>query len=97
MSMPPTIDIDAVKLLEREGYLWDDWLHGFRRKRRVGLESTDEYRKNAPAVISFEGLEDHHLVWASDLARAAGSENTVQQRRAGLQWLAEEIRLRNVS
>jgi hypothetical protein len=89
--MPPTIDIDAVKLLESKGYLWDDWRYGFRRKRRIGRESTEEYRNAAPAVVAFEDLEDRHLVWASDLARAAGSENTVRQRHAGLKWLAEEI------
>ena len=95
--MPPTINIDAVKLLEREGYLWDDWRYAFRRTRRVGRESTEEYRNSTPKVISFEDLRDHHLVWASELARAAGSENTVRQRHDGLTWLAEEIRQQDVS
>lgn len=95
--MPPTIDIDAVKLLEREGYLWDDWRYAFRRRRRVGQESTEEYMNSKPKVIAFEDLSDHNLVWASELSRAAGNENTVRQRHDGLKWLAEEIGRQDVS
>jgi hypothetical protein len=81
---PAELDPDAARLLGRHGYLWDDWFHGFRRERRVGGESTEEYLKKGPIVISFEELRDHGLL--------APEAPSVRDRAAGLAWLAVRIK-----
>ena len=58
--MPEDIHPEAKRLLEDSGYLWDACMFAFRRKRRVGIESTEEYRAD-PAIISYAELSDHGL------------------------------------
>jgi hypothetical protein len=89
MSVPVGLDGEAKRLLNDEAYLWDDMLFAFRRTRQVRRESTEEYRKMAPVVISFEDLEDHGLI-AGEF-RSYAQERTLQQRHESLRWLRERI------
>jgi hypothetical protein len=58
----PHIELQAEKLFERYGYVWSDWLYAYRRVRRIGRESTQEYLTAPPVVITYEDLKDHGLI-----------------------------------
>ena len=91
MTTPVNIEIQAVRQLTDAGYLWDDSLYAFRRVRRVGRETTQQYWNSPPLVVAFEELEDHGLVLRDRNVggvRAAASTDPNE----GLRWLAERIK-----
>ena len=66
---------EVEALLKLHGYIWDNLLDGFRRVRRIGQESLDQYLHKAPNVISFEELDDHGFVRTGhDAARPADAD-----------------------
>lgn len=87
-SVPQTIEFRAVQMLEKAGHLWDDSLFAFRRTRRVGSETTEQYLKSDPRVVAFEELDNHGLVLH---AQTNGVYLTQEGRGVGLQWLANRI------
>ena len=90
MASPPvTIDLKAVHMLRDAGYVWDDSLFAFRRTRRIGAETTDEYLSSPPRVIAFEELDDKGLVLH---AQNDGLYAAPESRRFGLQWLAGRLK-----
>ena len=58
----PHIELEAENLFNRHGYVWSDWLYAYRRARRVGRESTQEYLAAPPVVVTYEDLKDHSLI-----------------------------------
>ncbi len=85
MSNPPEfIEFEAVRILREAGYLWDDSLFAFRRTRRVGAETTEEYLKSPPKVISFEELDANGLVLPRDMAARRAAPDAL---RNGINWL----------
>ena len=90
MDTPPeTIEIEAVHMLRDAGYLWDDSLFAFRRKRRIGSETTEQYLNASPRVIAFEELDDHGLVLPR---QSNGPRATAEARRYGLNWLSQRLK-----
>ncbi len=84
--MPEDIHPEAKRLLEDSGYLWAPWKVAFRRKRRVGIESTEEYRAD-PAIISYAELSDHGLAATGDAFQLSRDE-----KEQALGWLRDRIR-----
>jgi hypothetical protein len=83
MGMPAELSDDAEKMLALHGYFWDSLLYGFRRARRIGQESLDQYLKAAPNVISFEELTDHGLF---------EPHATPAKIAASLKWLEQRVK-----
>jgi hypothetical protein len=88
-SPPDTIEFQAVQMLSEAGYVWDDSLFAFRRKRKIDRETTEQYLKAPPKVIAFEELDDHGLVLPRQIN---GPRATPEARRYGLSWLADRIK-----
>jgi hypothetical protein len=82
--MTSQLPAEAEALLELHGYVWDNLLDGFRRMRRIGQESLDQYLQAAPDVISFEELDDHGFFDPSV---------PFSQRTDSLKWLEQRIKL----
>jgi hypothetical protein len=91
MTTPVNIEIQAVRLLTDAGYLWDDSLYAFRRVRRVGRETTQQYLNSPPLAIAFEELEDHGLVLRDRNVGGAGTTASTDPSE-GFRWLAERIK-----
>jgi hypothetical protein len=90
MTNPPeTIEFEAVRILREAGYLWDDSLFAFRRTRRVGTETTEEYLKSPPKVISFEELDANGLVLSRDIAARRTAPEAL---RNGISWLHRRLK-----
>jgi len=85
----PNLDSDAEILLKKYGYVWSDWLYAYRRTRRVGRESTQEYLAAPPVVVSNEDLKDHGLIIPQYDSSAATP--TPAQRSAPIQWLRKVL------
>jgi hypothetical protein len=88
-SPPDTIEFQAVQMLRDAGYVWDDSLFAFRRKRRIDRETTEQYLNSPPKVIAFEELDDRGLVLPRQIN---GPRATPEARRHGLTWLAGRIK-----
>lgn len=82
MGLPAEFSEEAEKLIQKYGYLWDDWSFGLRRTRRVGEETTEEYLQTV-RVIPFEKLSDHGLF---------EPHATSSQKTAALKWLENELK-----
>jgi hypothetical protein len=91
MSTPVNIEIQAVRLLTDAGYLWDDSLYAFRRARKIGSETTQQYLSSPPRVVAFEELEDHGLVLRERNVGGARAHDSTDARE-GLRWLVERIK-----
>jgi|HubBroStandDraft_1064217.scaffolds.fasta_scaffold528926_2 hypothetical protein len=81
-------------MLRDAGYIWDDSLFAFRRTRRIGSETAEQYLSSAPKVVAFEELDDHGLVLH---AQGNGLYAAPESYRLGLQWLAGRIREDSIS
>jgi hypothetical protein len=90
MGNPPvTIELKAVHMLRDAGYLWDETLLAFRRTRRIGLETAQQYLNGASKVVAFEELEDHGLVLQP---QSNGLYAAPESGQLGLQWLENRLR-----
>jgi hypothetical protein len=95
MGNPPTtIELKAVQMLREAGYLWDDSLFAFRRTRRIGAETAEQYLNSEPKIVPLEELDDHGLVLR---AQTNGLYATPENRRMGLQWLESRLREDSIS
>ena len=89
MDNPPTtIELKAVHMLREAGYLWDNSLFEFRRSRRVGTETPEQYLSSAAKVVAFEELDDHGLVLHR---QSNGLYATPENGRLGLEWLRSRL------
>ena len=77
MSIPRTIDGEAVRLLEEANWLWNDLNMAFIEARDPVQETTEVSPGDATSQITYEEIQHHGL------ARRA----IPAQRDAGLQWL----------
>ncbi len=59
MNMPAELSTENERLLAGAGYLWDNWVHGFRRVREIGSQSVANYLAAEPDIISVEELTAH--------------------------------------
>ena len=59
MNMPGNLSTENERLVAAAGYLWDNWVYGFRRVREVGSQSTAAYLDGTPDIISVEELTAH--------------------------------------
>jgi hypothetical protein len=78
---PQLNEAEAEGMLEGK-YIWSDEHTGYVRARRKG-QSVADYRAVEPDVVSMEELSDHGLTDA---------HSRPEERRRGLEWLAERIR-----
>jgi hypothetical protein len=88
---PQLSSIELERLLEGEGYLWNDWIRAYQRVRDVWRETTEEYLGRSPALVTLEELEDNNCT---------KPDATLQERTAGYAWLKKRLsrtRLRQLS
>jgi len=85
----PHIELEAENLFNRHGYVWSDWLYAYRRARRVGRESTQEYLAATPVVVTYEDLKDHALIIAQYDSGAVLPGPA--ERNAAIQWLRKVL------
>ena len=73
---------DLERLLKSKGYLWNDWIRGYKRVRDVRRETTEEYLGGPSDIVTLEELEDH------DCTKL---DATPQERTAAYAWLEKRL------
>jgi len=77
VAVPKNIDSLAIRILEDNGWLWDDYRFSFRRVRFE--ESTQDYLSRPPLLITYEEISDHGLT-SSSVAQVERAREWLKQR-----------------
>lgn len=81
MTMPTSIDPEAVRLFEEADWAWNDNKKAFIEARQPNQESTADYRSRLPGSVGYGELRDHGL---------AGT-TSAPNRDKGLAWLRRRL------
>lgn len=81
MAAPSNILPEAVTLMEERAWHWDGYYFAFRGARRAG-ESTEEYLRRPPDLVTYEEISDHGLT-ATGLS--------ADERAQALDWLRQRL------